>query len=163
MDREGGMFQYLPDLLNSSAFQDEFDYFGIDADMSNVLMKNDHVAVRQLANGSKGYELIIEQKRKKMEAIKESYGLASEFTNRGESQGLYLRHDINYDVDKELLRDCLLSRGLYVVAYDNRESGEHTAHICTLAMKNKIAKKVTASFNEESAEHSYSEQFLHFL
>ena len=151
IDRDGGRFKYVLDYLRSdrvylsdlsdhSALEDEFEYFGIEADMSKVSVKNDFGSIRELVKEIKGYEAKIEEKNTKIATIKESYRLANDFSIRSETQGLFLRHDdLSKNVDKEFLRDCLQSRGLHVVSYGD-ESGEEYADICTLARKDKVKK-----------------------
>ena len=125
---------YLPDLSDQSALKDEFEFFGIEADMSKVSVKDDFETIIELVDEIAEHEATIEQKKKKIAVIKESYRLANDFSSRAETQGLYLRHNIGKDVDKELLRSCLQSRGLHVVTYGD-ESGVEYVDICTIGRK----------------------------
>lgn len=152
IDRDGRLFGFIlaylrsdrvfvPDLMDQAALQAEFEYFGIDADLAKVSVKLDFVTIHELSKEIKKYEGIIEGNKKKIAAIKESYRLANDFSSRSESQNLYLRHDIDKDVDKDLLRECLLSRGLYVVCSGSRESGAPTLSLCVAGMQDKYGKK----------------------
>lgn len=151
IDRDGCHFKYILDYIRSdrvyvsnlselSALKLEFDYFGIEADMSKVSVKDDFETIIELVDEIAEHEATIEQKKKKIAVIKESYRLANDFSSRAETQGLYLRHNIGKDVDKELLRSCLQSRGLHVVTYGD-ESGVEYVDICTIGRKDKHVKK----------------------
>jgi hypothetical protein len=131
---------YLSDIVDQAALKDEFDYFGIDADMSKVCARNDFGTIADLNGKIKKYEGMINNQKTKIAAIKESYRLASEFTSCSDAQGLYLKQKVGMDIDTELLRECLLSRGLHVVCYDTDEP-VLTANICSAAMKHKYVKK----------------------
>ncbi|GAX25731.1 hypothetical protein FisN_14Lh051 [Fistulifera solaris] len=150
LDRDGKLFAYIlaylrsdrvyvPDLSVQSALRDEFQYFGIDADMSKVSVTDDFVTINELGKEIKRSEKSNLQKAKKIAAIKESYRLVGEFSVRAETQGLFLRHDIDDDVDTELLRACLLSRGLHVVNY-HTDSMPHTVDLCAIGLKDQCDK-----------------------
>ncbi|GAX22437.1 hypothetical protein FisN_14Hh051 [Fistulifera solaris] len=150
LDRDGKLFAYIlaylrcnrvyvPDLSVQSALRDEFQYFGIDADMSKVSVTDDFVTINELSKEIKKSEKANLQKKKKIAAIKESYRLVGEFSVLAETLGLYLRHDIDDNVDKKLLRACLLSRGLHVVSY-NTDSMPHTVDLCVIGLKDKFDK-----------------------
>ena len=146
IDRSGRRFEYIldylrsdrvyvPDLSYHAALLDEFEYFGIDVDESKVAVTDDFTAINELGQEIRCHQAIIEQERKKIAAMQESYQLASDFAKDAErSLGLYSR-TIGKDVDKELLRSCLLSRGLYVVSYGSDRSGLVNVNICTIGTK----------------------------
>jgi hypothetical protein len=62
--------------------------------------------VKELTQEIEEHEEFIKEKKKKIAAIKESYRLASDFTSRTDSQGLYVRHNVGVAIDKEMLREC---------------------------------------------------------
>ena len=104
IDRDGRLFgfilaylrsgqAYVTDLSDQLALKDELDYFGIDADMSQIHLRDDFVSMDRLTKGIKKLEKSIEEKKKKRAAMKESYRIANEFSERLETQGLYLQHD----------------------------------------------------------------------
>lgn len=126
-------------MSDRQALNKMFEYFDIDADMSKVSFKDGFASMKDCWDEIKKYELIVQRKKKKLAALKESYRLANEFSDRVEEQGFYLRHDINKNVDQYLLRGFLLSRGLNVVAYIIEfESGVHSVSICPIEMEKGI-------------------------
>ena len=140
IDRDGTRFKYILDYLRSdrlhvphlsdrSTLKDEFDFFGIDADMSKVSVVDDFTAIDQLSKEIKEHERIIEEKKKKIAAMKRSYYIANEFSSRAEDKGLCMMIPVGRSVDKELLRGCLVARGLQVVAYHTDEYDRDTVEI----------------------------------
>jgi hypothetical protein len=128
IDRDGGRFKYVLDYLRSdrvsvidrldrAALQEEFDYFGIDADTSKIFMMDDFLSIDALAKEIKAYEAVIEEKKKTIAVIQESYRFAGKFATAVDLNGTCLKFELEKDVDKELIRGCLLSRGLSVVSY----------------------------------------------
>ena len=149
IDRDGGRFKYildylrsdrvyLPDLSDRSALQDEFDYFGINADMSKIFLKDDFVTISELGEEIKVHEAAIEQKKKKIAAIQESYVLTMKFAKNAKAGRKGMKMRFNKDVDKEMLRECLLSRGLYVACYSGREPNDEMVTLCAIGVKEKL-------------------------
>ncbi|GAX22448.1 hypothetical protein FisN_14Hu062 [Fistulifera solaris] len=150
VDRDGKLFGlvltylrcfrvYVSDFAEQAALKAELDYFGIDVDLSKVMVKDDFATIHELSNENKNYERLIEANKKKIAAIQESYRIAGSFSRLIEKHDrLYVRHCLTNGIDRELLRNCLLSRGLYVVAFSQRESGQDAADICVVSMKDKI-------------------------
>lgn len=125
IDRDGNRFKYILDYLRSdwvyvsdlsdqAALKDDFEFFGINADMSKVSVMGDFTAINELSEDIEKCEKTILEKKRKIAAIQESYRLANVFS-KAASIGLFLQLDIVKDVDKELccvvicyLADCML-------------------------------------------------------
>lgn len=108
----------LPDLSNLSALKDDFDYFGIDADMSKISVVNDFTAIEELTLQISEHIAAIKHKSKRVDAIQESYRLAGSFSRSVGKSGGRVRIRFDEETDKELLRSCLQSRGLHVIRYE---------------------------------------------
>ncbi len=147
IDRDGARFRYVleylrtdrvfvHDRLDQAALEVEFDYFGIDADSNKMtMMKDDFASIIAITEEIKELEDLLIRKRNEKSAIQESYRLANEFSIRSEIQGLFLRHNIGRNIDKELLRGCLSSRGLHVVSYSSDEVVNPTVDICVAGLQ----------------------------
>ncbi len=146
IDRNGRRFEwvldylrsdrvYVPSLSDQSALKDEFDFFGIDADMSKVSVVDDFMSIEQLTKEIKEHKGIIEHKKKKIAAMKESYKLAGRFANAVDRHGTFMEMTIEKDVDQDLLSKCLLSRGLHLVSYASNEAGAPVVNVCPIGEK----------------------------
>ena len=68
--------------------------------------------------------------------MKESYRLANAFSRLADTnERNYWQLNIDKDVDKELLRGCLKSRGLHVVSYTNKDADSTQVNVCVNGMK----------------------------
>ncbi len=154
IDRNGRRFEwvldylrsdraYVPDLSDQLALKEELDYFGIAVDMSKVSVTDDFVTINELSQEIKVHKATIAQKEKRIAAIKESYRLAGEFAGYSENEKLKVRLSVNKDVDTEMLRRCLLSRGLHVVRSGSKESGAPSLFLCVIGQKRKCITKST--------------------
>jgi hypothetical protein len=132
---------YVPDLSDQSALQEELDYFGIALDMSKVYLKDDFLTINELSKEIKELKATIAQKEKRIAAIKESYRLAGVFASYSESDELLFRMSVDKNVDKEMLRSCLLSRGLHIVRSGSKKSGKTTVTVCAFGQKEKFTAK----------------------
>lgn len=75
--------------------------------------------------------------------MKESYRLVWEFASSVSEIGPSIEIPIQKDVDQELLRGYLMSRGLHVVEYSTRKSGLPCVSACVIGMKDKYDRKTT--------------------
>ena len=109
---------------------EEFEYFGIDADASKILVNHDFMCLDKLKKEIATHQAAIEQKEKEVAAILESYRMAKNFSEYVKSWGLNLtmQVEVQKNVDKDLLRDSLLSRGLKIDKYSVKED----AHLASI-------------------------------
>ncbi|GAX25729.1 potassium voltage-gated channel Shal-related subfamily D member 1 [Fistulifera solaris] len=153
IDRDGRRFGYileylrsdrvhLPHLSARSALMEEFEYFGIDADESKILVQHDFMCIDQLKKEIIVHQAAIAEKEREVAAILESYRMAKEFSEYVKTWGLNLMMQISVQktVDREMLRECLLSRGLKVENYNVKEDGTVIAHLVSLGMSSRANK-----------------------
>jgi hypothetical protein len=153
IDRDGRRFGYileylrsdrvhLPHLSARSALMEEFEYFGIDADESKILVQHDFMCLDELKKEIMVHQAAIAEKEREVAAILESYRMAKEFSEYVKTWGLNLMMQISVqkNVDRELLRECLLSRGLKVDNYNVKEDGTAIAHLVLLGMSSHANK-----------------------
>ncbi|GAX22447.1 hypothetical protein FisN_14Hu061 [Fistulifera solaris] len=144
IDRDGERFKYildylrndrvhLPDIPSQKALEADFDYFGIDADMSKISVMDDFSAIEELNLQILEHIKDIKEKKMRVAAIRESYRLANKFSRFAE--GGHARLLIEEDINKKILSSCLLARGLHVIRFDmKKESGTHVL-LCIPSMK----------------------------
>lgn len=132
--RDGRLFAYVLDYLRSdkvhlpysitrAALKEELDHFQIPADMSKVFVEKDYYSIDRLNREIKQHMAAMEEKKKEVAAIIESYRLAHKFTESVSKNGFDWSNvvtpsiTVQSGIDKKLLHECLLSRGLDIYGY----------------------------------------------
>ena len=114
---------------------EEFEYFGIDADVNKVRVNHDFMCIDKLKNEIRVHQASIEKKEREVAAILESYRLANTYSEYVKTWGLaVMQIQIQHKVDRDLLRDCMVSRGLQVVKYEAKPDGSFLVHVSPLGM-----------------------------
>jgi hypothetical protein len=136
--RDGHLFADVLDYLRSGKvrvpssvvqmkLKEELEYYQIPVDASKIVEEKDYFTIDRLTKEIKEHKAAIEEKERQAVAIVESYRLTyhfAEFVSKSGGNGL-LTHSIPMSgtIDKKLLHESLLSRGLDAYVYQNGKQG----------------------------------------
>ncbi|GAX22431.1 potassium voltage-gated channel Shaw-related subfamily C member 3 [Fistulifera solaris] len=114
---------HLPSFISIKVFKEELEYYKIPVDMSKIVEEKDYFTVDRLNREIEEHQAAMEALEKQRVAIVESYRLAYQFaelcaTNSNKQPSIVApSFPVRGNINKKMLHECLLSRGLEAYGY----------------------------------------------